>query len=206
MEAQPARVEHPVALRRVCVFCGSSTGTRPEYARAAREVGELLAKESIGLVYGGGRTGLMGEVADAALAAGGVVIGIIPEHLAEREVAHAGLSDLRIVATMHERKAQMADLADAFVGLPGGLGTLEEFFEVTTWSQLGIHAKPTALLNVAGYYDALDAFLRHAEKEGFLRTQDRALITVASDPRQLLLDLKSVRPAHADKWLAPSER
>src|SRR5450432_2117905 len=146
-------------IRRVCVFCGSSPGTHPEYARTARDVGALLAKQSIGLVYGGGKTGLMGEIADATLRAGGEVIGVIPEHLRVREIAHTGLSDLRVVASMHERKATMADLSDAFIGLPGGLGTMEEFFEVATWSQLGIHAKPTALLNVRGYYDLVDRFV-----------------------------------------------
>jgi uncharacterized protein (TIGR00730 family) len=193
-------------IRRICVFCGSSPGTHPDYARVAREVGTRLAKESIGVVYGGARTGLMGELADAALRAGGHVIGIIPEHLQAREVAHTGLSELRVVRTMHERKAAMADLADGFIALPGGIGTLEEFFEVATWSQLGIHAKPTALLNVRGYYDLVERFLAHAVEEGFLRVEHRALITIADDLSALLDALRSFRPPPAEKWLDPSER
>ena len=193
-------------LRRICVFCGSSPGTHPDYARVAREVGTRLAKESIGIVYGGARTGLMGELADAALSAGGHVIGIIPEHLQVREVAHTGLSELRVVRTMHERKAAMADLADGFIALPGGIGTLEEFFEVATWSQLGIHAKPTALLNVRGYYDLVERFLAHAVEEGFLRVEHRALIKIADDLPALLEILRSYRPPPAEKWLDPSER
>jgi uncharacterized protein (TIGR00730 family) len=179
------------ALRRVCVFCGSSSGAHPAYAGAAREVGTTLARESIALVYGGGRTGLMGILADAALAAGGEVIGVIPDHLEQREVAHTGLSDLRVVRSMHERKAVMAELSDAFVGLPGGLGTMEEFFEVTTWNQLRIHAKPAGLLNVRGYYDLVDRFLAHAVDEGFLRAEQRALITVSRDLPALLESLRS---------------
>jgi uncharacterized protein (TIGR00730 family) len=193
-------------LRRLCVFCGSGSGIDPCYVEAARIVGGILAAESIGLVYGGGRTGLMGEVADAALRAGGEVIGVIPEHLQAREVAHTGLSDLRVVGSMHERKKTMADLADGFIGLPGGLGTLEEFFEVATWSQLGIHTKPLGLLNVRGYYDLMDAFLGHAVEEGFLHEQNRALIAISDDPSVLLAALRSFRPTHAEKWLARSER
>jgi uncharacterized protein (TIGR00730 family) len=192
-------------VRRVCVFCGSSPGVHPDYARAARETGAALAKESIGLVYGGGRTGLMGEIADAVLRAGGEVIGVIPEHLRAREIAHTGLSDLRVVSSMHERKAMMADLADGFIGLPGGLGTFEEFFEVATWSQLGIQAKPTALLNVRGYYDLLDRFLAHAVGEGFLRPESRALIAISDEFSVLLEALRSFRPL-AEKWLTPAER
>jgi uncharacterized protein (TIGR00730 family) len=195
-----------MSIRRLCVFCGASPGRHPDYARIAREVGRALAKESIGLVYGGGKTGLMGEIADATLQAGGEVIGVIPEHLRTREIAHAGLSDLRVVASMHERKATMADLSDGFVGLPGGLGTIEEFFEVATWSQLGIHAKPTALLNVRGYYDLVGRFLEHAVAEGFLRAEHRALITIATDFPAVLEALRSFRAAPAEKWLAPSER
>ena len=192
-------------VRRICVFCGSSPGAHPDYARAARDAGALLAKESIGLVYGGASTGLMGEIADAVLGAGGEVIGVIPEHLKAREVAHRGLSDLRVVSSMHERKAMMADLADGFIGLPGGLGTLEEFFEVATWSQLGIQAKPTALLNVRGYYDLLDRFLAHAVEEGFLRAENRALVTISAELPVLLEALRSFRPA-TEKWLTAAER
>jgi hypothetical protein len=173
------------------VFCGSSPGTHPGYAQAARTVGRLLAEESIGLVYGGGKTGLMGEVADAALRAGGEVIGVIPEHLQARDVAHDGLSDLRVVGTMHERKAIMADLADGFIGLPGGLGTLEEVFEMATWSQLGIHVKPLGLLNVRGYYDLMDGFLGRAVEEGFLRAEHRALVLISSESTTLLAALRA---------------
>lgn len=193
-------------MRRVCVFCGSSPGVRAEYVDAARNVGITLANQSLGLVYGGGRTGLMGEVADAAMQAGGEVIGIIPEHLKAREVAHTGLSELRVVGTMHERKAMMADLADGFVALPGGMGTMEEFFEVVTWSQLGIHTKPTGLLNVRGYYDLVDTFLGHAVTEGFLRPEHRALILIAGEVTALLEEMRSFRATLADKWLDTSER
>src|ERR1043165_174167 len=145
-------------FRRVCVFCGSSPGARPEYRQAAEAMGRLLASRRIGLVYGGGNVGLMGLLADAALSAGGEVIGVIPRHLDAREVAHRGLPDLRVVASMHERKALMADLSDAFIALPGGLGTLEEMFEILTWAQLGLHRKPCGLLNVLGYFDRLLSF------------------------------------------------
>src|SRR5262245_4943907 len=145
----------PAALTSICVFCGSSRGSRPDYAAAAAQLGELLARRGIRLVYGAGNIGLMGVVADAALAAGGQVVGVIPRMLVEKELAHRGLSELRIVGTMHERKAQMADLSDAFIALPGGLGTLEELCEVLTWAQLGIHAKPVGCLNVCGYFTAL---------------------------------------------------
>ena len=193
-------------LRRICVFCGSSPGLHPDYARAARDAGTLLAREGIGLVYGGGRTGLMGEIADATLGAGGEVIGVIPEHLRAREIAHEGLSDLRVVGSMHERKAAMADLSDAFIALPGGLGTIEEFFEIATWTQLGIHAKPAGLLNVRGYYDLVAAFLRHAVSEGFLRAEHAATVTISADLPALLDGLRSFRPPSPDKWLAPSDR
>jgi uncharacterized protein (TIGR00730 family) len=195
-----------MTIRRVCVFCGSSSGAHSDYAKAARDAGTLLAKESIGLVYGGARVGLMGEVADAALRAGGEVIGVIPEHLEARELAHTGLSDLRVVKSMHERKAVMADLADAFVALPGGLGTLEEFFEVATWSQLGIHAKPTGLLNVRGYYDLLVRFLDHAVEQRFVSPEHRALVTVSSDIENLLVAMRSFRSTLADDGLDRSER
>jgi uncharacterized protein (TIGR00730 family) len=194
-----------MTIRRVCVFCGSSPGHHPDYARAAREVGTLLARESIGLVYGGAKTGLMGEIADAVLGAGGEVIGVIPGHLGMREVAHTGLSELRVVKTMHERKAMMADLADGFVGLPGGLGTMEEFFEVATWSQLGIHDKPSVLLNVRGYYDPIVRFLDHAVHEGFLRPEYRALIAVCHEVDTILDALRS-RPMQQEKWLDRTER
>jgi len=174
------------ALRRVCVFCGSKPGGRPEYADAARALGETLAALGIDLVYGGGKVGLMGIVADAVLAAGGEVIGVIPDHMSDREIAHFGLTDLRIVASMHERKALMYELSDGFAALPGGLGTLEELFEITTWSQLGLHAKPTGLLDVGGFYGPLVAFLDQLVTEGFVSPRHRALLRVASEPAALL--------------------
>ena len=176
-------------LRRVCVFCGSKHGARPEYAEAARAMGAALVEGGIDLVYGGGRVGLMGVVADAVLAAGGEVIGVIPDHMADREIAHYGLTDLRIVPTMHERKALMYELSDGFAALPGGLGTLEELFEITTWSQLGLHAKPTGLLDVEGFYGPLVAFLDRLVTEGFVSERHRRLLRVAADPATLLARL-----------------
>lgn len=190
----------------MCVFCGSSPGDHPDYVRVAREVGTLLAREAIGLVYGGGHQGLMGAIADAVLAAGGHVIGVIPAHLEARELAHTGLSELHVVGTMHERKAMMADLADGFVGLPGGLGTMEEFFEVVTWSQLGIHEKPAVLLNVRGYYDLVGRFLDHAVDEGFLLSEHRALIAICHESETVLDALRSFTPSLEEKWLDRSER
>ena len=174
---------------RICVFCGSNPGVRPEYARAARDLGSLLARRGIGLVYGGGAVGLMGAVADAALEAGGAVVGVIPQTLVARELAHPGLTELRIVRTMHERKATMAELSTAFVTLPGGFGTLDETCEMLTWAQLGIHAKPCGLLNVAGYFDPLLAFLERAVEEGFLHAEHRALVVQETDPARLVEQL-----------------
>ena len=151
-------------MQRICVFCGSQVGRRPLYAAAATALGTLLAQRGIGLVYGGGKIGLMGVVADAALAAGGEVIGVIPERLMNRELGHGGVTDLRVVDSMHERKAMMSELSDGFIALPGGYGTFEEFFEVVTWMQLGIQSKPCGLLNVGGYYDMLLALLDHASQ------------------------------------------
>ena len=188
-------------MRRVCVFTGSSSGARAEYRAAAGELGRLLAERGIGVVYGGARVGLMGVVADAALAAGGEVVGVIPEALVAKEVAHTGLSDLRVVGSMHERKALMSDLSDAFVALPGGWGTLEEFFEVLTWAQLGLHRKPCGLLNTLGYFDGLLAFLSHTIDEGFVRSQNAALIAVAPTPGELLERLRSPPPPPVEKWL-----
>jgi uncharacterized protein (TIGR00730 family) len=173
-------------LRKVCVFCGSKHGVRPDYTEAARAMGAALAAGGIGLVYGGGRVGLMGVVADAVLDAGGEVIGVIPDHMSDREIAHYGLTDLRVVGTMHERKALMYELSDGFVALPGGLGTLEELFEITTWSQLGLHAKPTGLLDVAGFYTPLVAFLDQLVTEGFVAERHRRLLRVADKPAALL--------------------
>jgi uncharacterized protein (TIGR00730 family) len=170
----------------VCVFCGSKHGVRPEYTEAARAMGTTMAAAGIDLVYGGGRVGLMGEVADAVLDAGGEVIGVIPEHMSDREIAHYGLTDLRIVGSMHERKALMYELSDGFVALPGGLGTLEELFEITTWSQLGLHAKPTGLLDVDGFYAPLVGFLDQLVTEGFVADRHRQLLRVAATPSAML--------------------
>jgi uncharacterized protein (TIGR00730 family) len=177
-------------LRRVCVFCGSTDGAVPSYREAARRFGAALSREGLGLVYGGGRTGLMGAVADAVLAGGGEVIGVIPEVLEIKERSHHGLSELRVVGSMPERKALMAELADAFVTLPGGLGTLDELCEVLTLALLGLHHKPCGLLDVDGYYESFLAFLDHARREGFVRSEHRALLSVDRDPEALLARLR----------------
>jgi uncharacterized protein (TIGR00730 family) len=188
-----------MTLKRVCVYCGSRDGSRPAYAQAARDLGAELARRGLGLVYGGGRIGLMGVLADALLAAGGSVTGVIPRALVSKEVAHLDLADLRVVGSMHERKALMAELSDGFIALPGGFGTLEEIFEVLTWSQLRLHRKPCGLLNVEGFYDSLLAFLDHAVREDFLRARLRASTLVETDPARLL-DLL----AGAQKTAAPA--
>jgi uncharacterized protein (TIGR00730 family) len=193
-------------MKRVCVFCGSSPGARPAYAEAARATGRLLAERGIGLVYGGGDVGLMGQVADAVLGAGGEAIGVIPRALVEREVGHGGLTTLHVVETMHERKAMMADLADGFVALPGGFGTLDELCEILTWSQLGFHAKPCGILNVEGYFDALLALFDHATAEAFVRPQHRTLVLEATDPAALLASMAAFRPPAGEKWIGRDER
>jgi uncharacterized protein (TIGR00730 family) len=187
----------PAILRSLCVFCGSATGARDDYAQAARHLGRLLAERGTRLVYGGGNVGLMGVLADEVLSRGGHVIGVIPRHLVDRELAHTGATELRVVASMHERKALMAELADAFVALPGGIGTLEELLEITTWAQLGLHNKPIGLLNVCGYYRPLLAMLAAAAQEGFLLPENQQLITVAQDAESLLDRLARSMPAHA---------
>ena len=192
-------------MKRICVFCGSSVGSRPEYEHAAREMGKVLAYRGIALVYGGGNVGLMGVIADAALDAGGQVIGIIPHSLNEREIAHTGVTDLRVVDSMHERKAMMADLSDAFIAMPGGVGTFEEFFEVVTWTQLGVHRKPCGLLNVAGFYTPLVEFIDRTVLEGFIRPVHRAAIVVDSDPVRLLEKLSSVNLPDVPKWIRRDE-
>lgn len=184
-------------MRRLCVYAGASTGNDPAHERAARSLGELLAANGIGLVYGGASIGLMGAVADAVLEAGGEAIGVIPTGLRRREVAHDGLTELRTVSSMHERKAMMSELADAFVALPGGLGTLDELLEAATWSQLGIHAKPCGLLNVGGYWDSLIAQLDRAGADGFLRADHRRVLLVESDPAALLELLQRWSPPPA---------
>jgi uncharacterized protein (TIGR00730 family) len=188
-------------VRRICVYAASNPGTDPAYADAARSLGAALAERDIAIVYGGGKVGLMGVTADAALAAGGEVIGVMPQALIDREIGHTGLSELRVVDSMHERKALMAELADAFIALPGGIGTLEELIEVYTWSQLGIHDKACGVLNVNGYYDALAAFLDHAVTAGFLRPQHRAVLTVADTPEELLESFAAYRAPTVRKWL-----
>jgi uncharacterized protein (TIGR00730 family) len=174
-------------IRRICVFCGSSKGTRPSYAEAARKVGGLLGKWGVGIVYGGGQIGMMGILADAALEAGGEVIGVIPRFLIDRELGHSGVTELRVVETMHERKALMADLSQAFIALPGGFGTLEELCEMLTWSQLGLHNNPCGVLNIDGFFDPLLSFLDHAVEEGFLAPPHRDLLIESRDP-ELLMD------------------
>jgi len=188
-------------MKRVCVFCGSSPGANPQYAAMTTQLGGILARRGLTLVYGGGNVGLMGTLADAVMKDGGHVIGVIPQALVDREVAHAGLPDLRIVASMHERKALMADLADAFVALPGGIGTLEEFCEILTWAQLGLHQKPCGLINVAGYFDHLMAFLDHSVSERFLRAEHRGMVLVEADPEKLLDQLDAYRPPQLEKWI-----
>ena len=189
----------------ICVFCASSSGRDPVYAAAARELGATLAARNIRLVYGGGSVGLMGELADAVLANGGSVTGVIPQALWAREVGHRGLDDLRIVDTMHERKALMADLSDAFIALPGGLGTLEEIFEIWTWGQLGLHAKPCGFLNVNDYYTALFTFLDRAVSEALLRPQHRAMAIVETRIATMLEKLESWQPPRVEKWIRHEE-
>jgi uncharacterized protein (TIGR00730 family) len=188
-------------LSSVCVFCGSNGGADPAYVAAAEEVGSGLAQRGIRIVYGGGRVGLMGALADSARAAGGEVVGVMPQALVDREIGHTGIDDLRVVDTMHERKALMVELADAFIALPGGIGTLEELFEVYTWAQLGLHAKPLALLDVAGYYRPLAAFLDHAVQERFLRPETRSMLAVVEDLDSLLDTLEHFQPAPMHKWI-----
>lgn len=195
-----------VAIRSLCVFCGSSTPPDTRFRDAARALGRLVAGRDIALVYGGGRVGLMGEVADAALAAGGRVLGVIPTGLFSVEVAHTGLTELHEVGSMHERKQLMYDLADAFIALPGGLGTLEELAEVTTWSQLGLHAKPLVLLDVDGFWDPLVAQLDKMVSAGLLKPASRELIQRADTPRDALAVLASARPPGEAKWISPGER
>ena len=188
-------------MGRICVFSGSSNGRRPAYRTAATLLGQTLVSRGYELVYGGARVGLMGAVADAVLADGGHVIGVIPQALVEREVAHTGLPDLRVVSSMHERKALMSELPDGFIALPGGWGTIEELFEVLTWGQLGLHRKPCGLLNVEGYYDPLMAFLRHGFDEQFVRTAFERMLLVSDSPAALLDAFASFEPPAQAKWM-----
>lgn len=187
----------------ICVFAGSSIGRRPAYKQAAQHLGEELAKREIGLVYGGASIGLMGTVADAVLDNAGSAIGVLPEALAKVEIAHDGLSELRIVGSMHERKALMADLSEAFVVLPGGIGSMEEAFEIWTWSQLGIHNKPIGLLNVDGFYDGLETFLDHLVEEAFVKRTHRQIMLSESEPVALLDGLLNAEVPNVGKWIDP---
>ncbi|HYR07247.1 MAG TPA: TIGR00730 family Rossman fold protein [Longimicrobium sp.] len=193
-------------MKRICVFCGSSPGLRPDYAAAAQALGRVMVQRGIGLVYGGGRVGLMGVVADTVMAEGGEAIGVIPEALLRREVGHHGLSELQVVGSMHERKQRMADLSDGFIAMPGGYGTYEEFCEVITWSQLGIHPKPCGLLNVLGFYDPLLAMFDHGVREGFIRPHHRAMVLQDTDPARLVESMHHFVPPTAEKWITPGER
>jgi hypothetical protein len=192
-------------LKRICVFCGSSFGARPGYAAAARSLGTLLAEKRVSLVYGGSKVGLMGAVADAALTAGGEVIGVMPQSLVFKELAHQGISDLRVVGSMHERKALMAELSDAFIALPGGYGTLEEFCEVLTWTQLGLQRKPCGILNVHGYYDNLLRLFDDAVHEQFVRPVHRSMVIAGDDAESLLERLSAYDLPYVDKWISRAE-
>jgi uncharacterized protein (TIGR00730 family) len=193
-------------VRRVCVFCGANPGARPAYAEAAEELAALLVAEGVGVVYGGGGVGLMGKLADAVLAHGGDITGVIPRALVDKEIGHRHVPELRVVESMHDRKALMAELADAFVALPGGIGTLEELFEVYTWSQLGLHQKPCGLLNAEGYYDGIAAFLDHAVRERFLRGDHRSTLIVEREPAAMLERLNAYEPtAVQPKWIDREE-
>ncbi len=187
-------------MTRICVFAGSSAGSRPAYREAAEQLGRTLAARGLGLVYGGARVGLMGVLADTVLQAGGHVVGVIPETLVAKEVAHERLTELRVVSSMHERKATMADLSDAFIAIPGGWGTWEECFEILTWNQLGLHQKPCGLLNADGYFDRLLAFVAHAIDEGFVRREHASMLSVADAPDVLLDQLATYAPPRVEKW------
>jgi hypothetical protein len=190
-----------VTLHSVCVFCAANPGVHPAYVARAAAMGRYLATSNRRIVYGGGRTGLMGALADAALEAGGEVVGIMPRHLVDREVAHVGLTDLHIVSSMHERKALLAELSDGFLAMPGGLGTLEELFEIWTWGQLGLHRKPYGLLQVEEFYTPLLAFLDHAVTTGFIRPENRALLVVDGDPAALIRRMEAVELPAVPRWL-----
>jgi len=188
-------------MKTLCIYCGSSPGGRPEYAAAALAAGQALVRRGIGLVYGGGNVGMMGQVADAVIEAGGEVIGVIPHHLADKELAHERATQMIRVDSMHERKQRMADLSDGFIALPGGIGTLEELFETLTWLQLGLHRKPIGLLNVEGLFDKMLAFLDHMVAERFLKPEHRALLLVAEDMEVLIEAMQAFTPPDAGKWL-----
>ena len=193
-------------LSRICVFCGTNPGARPEYGAAARELGRILAEDGIELVYGGASVGIMGELADSVHEHGGQVTGIIPQQLKEKEAAHTGIRNLIVVASMHQRKSQMADMSDGFIALPGGIGTLEGFFEILTWGQLGIHAKPSGILNVAGYFDELTRFLDHAVQEGFLTQEHRGAIMMEDESRRLLARMQAYTAPHRERLMGRTHR
>ncbi len=201
-DSDPSVPPVPVAppIQCVAVYCASNAGVRPEYVECARALGALLAQRGLTVVYGGGRVGLMGALADAALAAGGEVIGVMPHGLVQREVAHHGLTALRVVDSMHERKAMIAELADVFIALPGGVGTLEEFFETWTWAQLGVHRKPIGLLDVSGYWAPLLALLEHVEAEGFLRGNPREWLVVSDDASSMLAQFQQFQAPAVRRW------
>ena len=187
-------------MRRVCVYCGSSSGVLPEYSAAARELADVLVRHELELVYGGADKGIMGVLADAMLEHGGKVHGVIPKMLTDKEIAHQGLTELHVVASMHQRKTMMAALSDGFIALPGGYGTLEEIIEIITWGQLRFHDKPCGLLNVKGYFDHLLAYLDHANKEGFLRREHRNMLLVNSDPAGIVQQFERYTAPHVEKW------
>lgn len=188
-------------MKRICVFCGSNFGTKPIYTEVAKELGRLLAERGIALVYGGADVGLMGEIANAVLAHKGEVIGVIPKSLVDKEIAHKGLTKLYVVKSMHERKAKMAELSCAFIALPGGFGTFEEFFEVVTWSQLGIHKKACGILNIEGFYNSLQKLIDNSVTEGFIRPENATLISFDDKPSSLLEKLENWKPLNVDKWI-----
>ena len=192
-------------MKNICVYCGSSNGSQPVYREAAVALGKMLAERHIGLVYGGASIGLMGAIADAVLEQGGQVIGVIPHALAKKEVAHDKLTEMHVVASMHERKAKMAEASDGFIALPGGLGTLEELFEMLTWAQLGMHDKPCALLNVHNYYDSLITFLEHAEQEKFIKAINLDMLLVDDDTDRLIEKMTRYHSPVTEQMLSPAE-
>lgn len=195
-------MDQPSLLQSICVYCGSADGVRAEYLAGARQMGQALAQAGIRLVYGAGRTGLMGAVAEGVLAAGGEVVGVTPAYLNTPQLIHAGLTRLEVVETIHQRKARMSELADAFIALPGGYGTFEELFETLTWAQLGLHEKPIGLLNTLGYFDPLIELVQHALREKFIYDEHRTLLRTSADPDELLADLRAYRaPENLDRWV-----
>ncbi|HZE74730.1 MAG TPA: TIGR00730 family Rossman fold protein [Gemmatimonadales bacterium] len=194
------------SIRRICVFAGSNSGARPEYVAATRRLGEVIAAEGLELVYGGTSVGLMGELAASVLQHGGHVFGVTVSTLRDKEPPNTEIPDLIVVGSMHQRKSQMADMSDAFIALPGGLGALEQFFEIVTWAQLGFHAKPCAMLNVAGYFDALDAFLDQTVREGFVSEQHREMILLDDDPARLVARLRAHEPGESERWIGRTNR